>query len=98
MPASVGIGITGTLYLANIIAIAAQQLDAKLIPTAMGYVVSYTKPPVTNGNICCIHRDSKILAYAISTIAIATQVSAVASRMGIGRINNLIATTGFFLP
>ena len=98
MPSSVGISVTSTLYLAYSLTIATQQLDAKLILTVMGYMVGFTKPPVTDGNTCCLRRDSKILTYTIVTIAIATEVSTVVSRMGIGRINKLKATTGIFLP
>ena len=59
----------------------------------MGNMIGFTKPPVTYSNTGDFPRYNKTLAYPIVTTAIATEVSAVASRMGIGRINNLIATT-----
>ena len=55
-------------------------------------MAGFTKPPVTYRNTGYTSRYNKSLAYAIATTAIATEKRAVAARMGIGRINDLIAT------
>ena len=59
----------------------------------MGNMTGFTKPPVTYSNTGYFPRYNKTLAYPIVTTAIATEKSAVAARMRIGRINNLIATS-----
>src|SRR6266571_1834788 len=76
LPLPVGVGIAGSLYFRNHLAVAVQQLHSEGIFTAQGSAARLALPPVTHFHLPRLAGYSEALREHIATGAIAAQESA----------------------
>ena len=97
-PILVGIGVARVLQFPDCLPITIHQGGGHAIAAGMGGTARIAIPPVAHRYIRRTSRHREVLADAIVTTAVATEVGTVIAAMWIRRVDELIARARRFLP